>query len=211
MKRGQKEYKQKSVVSGMSISDILGMSQRQFNAYSESDLRKVVGRLVSAGNKRIRNLEQKTDGTAPAYIDVMRSGGKFSTKGKSIEGLKAELLRAKSFLTAETSTARRWKSIQQNTIRKIKKQVVGDFTLTPDQWSDFWSAYKDLSELDPSARLDSVKYELFKMISVAVEDTAKSPEEIATELAPEVSKIYERNQQLQSEFFSGGVSGFFKQ
>lgn len=207
MKRG-KQYKQQSIVSGMGVTDILNMSQRQFNSLTESELRKVVGRLVSAGNKRIRNLESKTDRSSPAYIDVMRSGGKFSTRGKGKEELKAELLRAKQFMTSETSTARNWKRVQTHTIERIKK-AVGDFSLTKNQWSDFWSAYKDLSELDPSARLDSVKYEIFKMISVAVEDKSMSSQEIAVKLQPEVQRIYERNQQTKNEFFDGGVSGYF--
>lgn len=192
----------------MGVQDILNMSQKQFSSFTESELRKVVGRLVSAGNKRIRNLESKTDRSSPAYLDVMKSGGKFSTRGKNKEELKAELTRAVNFMNAETSTARNWKRVQTHTIERIKK-AVGDFSLTKDQWSDFWSAYKDLTELDPSARLDSVKYEVFKMISVAVEDKSLSPQEIATRLQPEVQNIYERNQQIKNEFFDGGVSGYF--
>ena len=44
-----REYKQQSVVSGMSVQDILNIDNSIFNSLTESDLRKVVGRLVSAG------------------------------------------------------------------------------------------------------------------------------------------------------------------
>ena len=207
MKRG-KQYKQQSIVSGMSVKDILNITQRQFNKFNESDLRKIVSRLVSAGNKRIRNIEQKTDRTSPAYLNVMDSGGKFLTKGKGKKELKAELVRAINFFKSESSTARDWKRIQKDTIEKIEGKV-GKIKMTQAQWSDFWSAYKDLVELDPSARLNSVKYEIFKMISEAVEDKSLSPQEIAIKLKPEVQKIYERNQKLKSEFFDGGVSNYF--
>ena len=207
MKR-KKEYKQQSIVSGKSVKDIMAMTQKDLNSLSVSDMRKVVGRLVSAGNKRIRNLEQKTDMSSPAYLDIQNSGGKFSTRGKNAEQLKAEFVRAVTFMSQETSSATKWNNIQTGVISKIKGKV-GDFALTQNQWTDFWKAYKDLTELDKSARLNNVKYEIFKMISEAVEDKSKSPDQIALEIAPEVSKIYERNQQTKEQFSNGGVSKYF--
>ena len=90
-------YKNPSIVSGISISDILSMDNATFDSLGEKPLRMIVGRLVSAGNKRLRNFEKKQE-TSPAERYVMEHGGMFSTKGKNLNALRAEFKRAKDFL-----------------------------------------------------------------------------------------------------------------
>ena len=71
-----KKYKQPSLVSGLSIDDILNMDIVDFNRLSEKDLKLVVGRMVSAVNKRLRRFEKKGIST-PATRALMKSGGSF--------------------------------------------------------------------------------------------------------------------------------------
>ena len=45
-------------VKGLKISDILNIDLETFNKLNEKELRALTSRLVSAGNKRIRRLQQ---------------------------------------------------------------------------------------------------------------------------------------------------------
>ena len=67
-----KKYKQPSLVSGMSITDILNMDITDFNKLGFKNLKLVVGRLVSAVNKRLRRFEKKGIRT-PATRSLMKS------------------------------------------------------------------------------------------------------------------------------------------
>lgn len=116
-----RQYKKQSSVSGLSISQILKMPESKFRQYSESDQRKIVGRLVSAGNKRLRTFE-KYDVESPTVIDVIESGGKFSTRGKDEAGLLKELTRARAFLKSPTSTLSGWRKIENKMHEGLQKR-----------------------------------------------------------------------------------------
>ena len=118
-----KTYKQKSIVSGLSINDIMNMDIRKFNKLTEPELRKVVGRLVSASNKRIRRMESAGIET-PALRKVNKSGGVFSVRDKNLNQLRSEFVRAKSFLQSPTSSIKGYKETQKKTIEGLKKQGI---------------------------------------------------------------------------------------
>ena len=140
-----RKYKQQSIVSGMSVQDILNMDINTFNKLNASDLRKVVGRLVSAGNKRLRSFERANE-RSPATRHVAKSGGKFSTKGKDLNALRSEYTRAKNFMQAKTGTRKGWKQVKRETIAGLKKHGV---EIAESKFDDIWTAYEDLKELSP--------------------------------------------------------------
>lgn len=121
--------KPKSIdVSGMSVSDIMGIDIDTFNKLGEKDLRAITSRLVSAGNKRIRRLE-KNNVNSPAY-QSLGSDKRFSTKLPSgtskqqrVNKLKQEYARARSFLTSKTSTMKGYKEYQENIIEDIEQST----------------------------------------------------------------------------------------
>lgn len=197
-------YKQPSIVSGMSVQDILNMDINMFNKLNTSDLRKVVGRLVSAGNKRLRSFERAGE-SSPATRHVAKSGGAFSTKGKDLNALRAEYTRAKNFLQAKTGTRKGWKQVKKETIAGLKKQGV---EMTESQFNDVWEAYEDLKELSPEVANRGLKYSVLKDVANMVTDTDKSADEIATVLHENLSQIYEEQAGLNNGV--DGVSGFFE-
>lgn len=197
-------YKQPSIVSGMSVQDILNMDINTFNKLNTSDLRKVVGRLVSAGNKRLRSFERAGE-SSPATRHVVKSGGAFSTKGKDLNALRAEYTRAKNFMQAKTGTRKGWKQVKKETIEGLKKQGV---EMTESQFNDVWKAYEDLKELSPEVANRGLKYSVLKDIVDMVTDTDKSADEIATALHENLSTIYEEQAELNNGV--DGVSGFFE-
>lgn len=199
-----RKYKQPSLVSGMSIQDIMNMDINTFNKLSTSDLRKVVGRLVSAGNKRLRSFE-KAGESSPSTRYVEKSGGKFSTKGKDLNALRAEYTRAKTFMQSKTGTRRGWKKVKKETISGLKKYGV---EMNEGQFEGVWQAYEDLKELSPEVANRGLKYKILREIANMITDPDKTVDEIATTLHDNLSKIYEEQAELNEEF--NGVSGFFE-
>ena len=199
-----RKYKQPSIVSGMSVQDILNMDIDTFNKLNTSDLRKVVGRLVSAGNKRLRSFERAGE-SSPAIRHVAKSGGAFSTKGKDLNALRAEYTRAKNFMQAKTGTRKGWKQVKKETIQGLKKQGV---EMSENQFDDVWKAYEDLKELSPEVANRGLKYSVLKDVADMVTDTDKSADEIATALHDNLSQIYEEQAGLNNGV--DGVSGFFE-
>ena len=197
-------YKQPSIVSGMTIQDILNMDNKTFNSINTSDMRKVVGRLVSAGNKRLRSFERAGE-SSPATRHVEKSGGLFSTKGKDLNALRAEYTRTKNFLQAKTGTRKGWKQVKMEITAGLRKQGV---EMTEKQFNDVWKAYEDLKELSPEVANRGLKYSVLKDVADMVADNNKSADEIATALHENLSSIYE--DQAGLEHGVDGVSGFFE-
>lgn len=199
-----RKYKQPSIVSGMTIQDILNMDINTFNKLNTSDMRKVVGRLVSAGNKRLRSFERAGE-SSPATRHVEKSGGVFSTKGKDLNALRAEYTRAKNFLQSKTGTRKGWKQVKNEIIQGLEKHGV---KMTGSQFNDVWNAYEELKELSPEVANRGFKYAVLKEVADMVTDTYKSADEIATALHENLSQIYE--EQAGLNYGVDGVSGFFE-
>lgn len=197
-------YKQPSLVSGMSVQDILNMDNATFNKLTASEMRKVVGRLVSAGNKRLRSFERAGE-SSPATRHVAKSGGAFSTKGKDLNALRAEYTRAKNFLQAKTGTRKGWTKTKRETIEGLCKQGV---EMSEKQFDKIWKAYEDLKELSPEVANRGLKYSVLKDVADMVTDENKSADEIAMALHENLSKIYEEQAGLEHDV--DGVSGFFE-
>lgn len=199
-----KKYKQSSIVSGMSVHDILNMDIKTFNALNTSDMRKVVGRLVSAGNKRLRSFERAGE-SSPATRHVERSGGAFSTRGKDLNALRAEFTRIKNFMQAKTGTRKGWKQVKKEVTEGLKKQGI---EMSESQFNDIWKAYEELKELSPEVANRGLKYSVLKDVADMVADTDKSADEIAMAIHKNLSQIYEENAGLNDG--SDGVSRFFE-
>lgn len=202
----RRTYKQPSVVSGLSVQDILNVDLATFNKWTESDLRKVVGRLVSAGNKRLRTFE-KSNESSPAYRHVMKSGGHFSVAGKSIDQLRAEYKRARDFMTSQTGTKKGWIEVKKDTIASLEKQGVH---LTVKQFDKMWETYEKLKELDESVSLKSIKYTILQDISDQITDPEMDPDQLAVELSKTLDKRYQDIKRQEAMTHGGGVSSLIK-
>lgn len=184
-------YKQPSIVSGLSTKDILYMDTTKFNKLNEKELRLVVSRLVSSGNKRIRALE-KTGHYIPALESLRDKNGEikvFTTKGKNLTQLRKEYARARNFMTHETSTVKGYKAMRDKIRnkfenppkKKITKIVNGKFVdvetdeykykpikITDSQLDMFFRFYRRLYELDRTLKQDEYKYQVFGIIEQVI-------------------------------------------
>lgn len=112
----------KFTVEGKSIDDLL-KSGRNVGRMTEGTLRQIVTRLASAANKRLRRAEQ-AQLDSPAVKEALESGGKFTAKGKGLEGLKAEFVRLKTFLQDKTSTIKGWQAEQRYAMAESRRRGI---------------------------------------------------------------------------------------
>lgn len=196
MARKVNTYKQKSVVSGMTIQDVMNMDANTLNRLNEKELRQVVSRLVSASNKRLRRLEKTGNTSSPSYVNVKRTDGDFSTRGKNINQLRAEYVRARNFLNSKTSTVTGYKKFN----KEFKKK-------TGVEYAEF---FKDptkarlmdrLREIDPN--FENVKYgNAYQQINELINQGANI-DEAWQELQETVTRGYEeRERALLEQFFT---------
>ena len=115
-------------VTGMSIKDIMNIDIDRFNSLNERELKQITSRLVSASNKRIRNLEKRGI-TSPAYKSL-GTKTRFSVKlDKSIDvsqrvnKLRQEFSSARSFLTKKTSSIRGYERYQKSIVDELEKST----------------------------------------------------------------------------------------
>ena len=115
-------------VKGLKISDILNIDLDTFNNLSESDLRKITSRLVSASNKRIRRLKEH-DINSPA-LRGMGDLDSFSTKldetispQQRVNQLRHTFSQMRSFLTSETSTIKGFKKYSDRIMDAIASSM----------------------------------------------------------------------------------------
>ena len=201
MARGVKEYKQKSIVSGLSVKQILNMDVSEFNKLGLKDLQKITGRLVSAGNKRIRRANEKKI-KSPAFAYIRDHGGMFSTKGKTLNQLRAEFVRAKNFLEAETSTIKGAEKFIRDSIAALEEVGVH---LEYEDFNDIMEAYESLKKSDKSVAERGLKYGVLEELQSYV-DKGMDADAIKTEIYNELEAVYEKEQEEMSQ---DGVSGFF--
>lgn len=196
----KRKYKQKSIVSGLTVDTILNIDMKTFNKLDKSDLQKIVGRLVSAGNKRIRALE-KANIQTPATKYIEDTGGKFSTRGKSLNQLRAEYIRAKNFLNAKTSSVSGWKKVKNETAKGLKRSGVN---VDINNLDKVLMTYEKLKSIDPSVGERQLKYKVMGQIVDEIDH--KTPEQIALELSGRIDEIYESS----IEDDDTGLSDFFE-
>ena len=195
-------YKNPTIVSGLSVDQILNMDPDQFNKLSLPEMRHVVGRLVSAGNKRVRNVERAGEST-PATRRLMESGGMLSTKGKDLNALKTEYARAKAFLQSRSSTIREWRKIREQTAKELQNKGVD---VDVDDLDPVLETYEKLKQIDPNVSSQSMKYVVMKEISNLSDEL--DLQERVDYMVGRLQELYEEQEELNNEF--EGVSGFFE-
>lgn len=178
-------------VTGKSIESLMGLSNKELSDLSRSNLSKVVSRLASAANKRIKRFGQET---SPALEKVKRTGGNFSVRGKSADELKKEFLRVKDFLQSETSTKSGAKKVKKNVINSLKKKGV---SITEKQYDKFFRVYERLKEQDPSINDKLLKYNVMSEIT---EEIGNDIDTITENIINRLSDIYE--EQAEHDDFS---------
>lgn len=186
-------------VTGKSVTELLEMNPDKLPA---DVLRHVVSRIASAGNKRLKRLDQAGVKSRAGEV-VMDSGGKFSVKGKSEDELRAEFMREKNFFERKTSSLRGIKQIQKETAKTLESRGVTN--IDRDKIGETFALYDKLKEIDPSITAKNLKYGVINAIA-ELPDYMDIEEKILA-MQEQLEDIYEEQEDLYEDF--SDVSEFF--
>lgn len=144
-----------SYVRGRSTASLLDMSIGEFSHLDKTQLRQVVSRLSDTANKRMQSL-QKIEVLSKALRDSEKSGGKFSTRGRGLDELRAEYMRVRDFLNDRSSTVRGAKAVEKEIIKKIT-DIYGD-DLQGVNVKKLLSDFFDLQDYDEEYQAQKMRY-----------------------------------------------------
>lgn len=165
--------KRERIATGLSVKDVMSMTEGQLLSYTPSQQREIVSRLASATNKRIRGLEKKGFET-PALLRIQHSGGNISVKGKTGADLINEFNRAKRFMTSPSSSVTGWKKI----VKKIEKDVKEKLSIEPYEGTDSSDKQQSkLPEIKEGMTANQIISNAFALFDVLSES---NPELVAT-------------------------------
>lgn len=185
-------------IARMDISDIMRLNK--------DDLRVAVDRLSREANRRLITFKS-LDLESPATSWAERSGGAFTSKGKSFNQLRSEFRRAKEFLAAETSSLEGYRRIQGEVIEGLMKE---DVEITHEDYEKFWKAYEKLKSQSPEIVNREYKYKVMRHIAYLIQDKRTTAASIARRLEDQLDAIYrEKEGEKDDEYY--GVSQYFKE
>lgn len=130
----------------LTVKELLNMPWEDVSRLSEKELRSAVTILDSAGNKRLKRMEQSgIKSQASSWVE--RSGGNFSVAGKNYNELRSEFKRVSGFLKAKTSTQKGYEEVRKNTARLLGVEEGKAFTGDKEE-RVFWDAYHMFMETE---------------------------------------------------------------
>lgn len=185
--------------------ELLNMDPDVFQKLNRSELAGVVRTLADVGNKRRQRLEKRGI-LSPANFN--RETGeviqRFSTKGKSLNALRAELTRVRNFLTAKTSTVKGVEEWKKKSMTMLEGYGV---QLDEETFDTVWKTYERLKEVDKSVAEKGLKYRIVDEIRMEIkkrgltDDTATRDDyrDIALKMQQRVRSIYEEWQRGENE------------
>ena len=184
----------------MTTSELLNLSSVEISKLKKPQLRKIVQTLASTSNKRLKRLQQKGIST-PASRYANKSG-KFSTKGKNINQLRAEYIRAKNFLQSKTSTLKGYKQFKKEVQKNLAEKGIN---ISSDKLEPIFNIYEKLKDINPSVTEKNLKYVTLQEISEELKD-GQTEEEILSRINDNLSQMYEQEMELENY---GTISDFF--
>lgn len=177
-------------IKGKTVEELINLPLTDLEKLTESQLRTVVGRGVSAGNKRLRRFQAKYGKIPYAGKGVERDQQyeqvKFSALGKDRQELMQEFARIKSYMKAETSSITGFEKVKQKSRKELKDKY--GISISKKDFDDFWDIYEKIKELKPEVKERALKYTVLDNIKVAIKDKRKELKEIGAqwdELTPE--------------------------
>lgn len=199
----------KDFIKGKTVQNILDTPLYDLKKMTDSELRTVVGRLVSAGNKRLRRYESKKGELPNAGRQGTYEERKFSTQGKDRTELMEEFKRAKNFFGAETSSLTGEKNVKTKSQQALNDNF--GISVSDEDYDIYWKAFDRLKELHPEIDERNYKYTILshmdKMIEKRKGKSYKSYKTFARAIEKKLDDLYKENQRLSN---ADGTSGFFE-
>lgn len=189
-----KREKANITVSGKSIQDLLNLTPSEINKLNPAGMARVVTRLKSAANKRLKRFEK-----AGISTPATRAYNPRSTVGMNKKQLQSLYKDLKGFLTAETGTRQGYRKFLKRFKKGLKDHGVEipDFGKTGEysQYIDkFFRLYERIKERFPKVAERMYKYGVFTDITDALKDNQDIDATYA-KLEKQLQESYEEEQE----------------
>lgn len=185
-------------ISGMSTQQLIDMDINTFNSLTKTELSQVVSKIGATANKRIKSF-QNANIQSPAYNAVNR-GGKITAKGKSLNQLRSEYSRARTFLKSKTGTVSGYKKTRQSTRTALAQSGV---SVSDEKMDEMLNVYEKLKDIDSSIADRRLKYKTMDEVGKML-DSGKNPDDITDFMINRINQLYEEMEETEndiSEFF----------
>lgn len=194
-------------LKGISIDELTNLSATQIKQYDRKNLAKIVTKLSSAANKRVKQLEGHGYNT-PALRKASK-GGHFGVKGKNLKQLRSEYKRVSGFLKSETSTVKGYKSFLNRLSKKFKEKGVKVGGGSTEEMQDFIDKetriYDWLKDRNPLIEDSIYKYSVMPKLSEYINQGNLSESAIKKRMQKYINEEYKKIQESRnidtSQFF----------
>lgn len=181
---------------------LLNITGKAFEALSGRNLRKAVSSLRSTARKRAARLDAGGYGT-PALTKLNKEGGLPTVKGMTESELRSEFQKYRNFLNDKTSTVSGFKSFRSDVIEGLRNRGVD---ISPDNFQEFFEAYEELKDLDPSVENRRLKYRTMRELADTLQEGPPDFEDLILKMQEAIQDIYEEE---EGAYYDEGVSSFF--
>lgn len=180
---------------GQTVKAILETEPEQWQKMTEPQMRKAVAKLASVANKRIDRLLKSG---VPTFWETRleKEGGRFTTKGKSLNELRAEYMRAKTFLESRWSTVTGAKQLDAKVTEGLEGVGVQHET-TGEIRKIMWRVLEEVRHKYPDMKHNKEwKYRVMDLVDKIVEEKSKGTKEedifeaALAEILPKVDAQY---------------------
>lgn len=179
----------------MRWQDLVNISVDEFNRMNKSELKAATQILASAGNKRIKRMQEA--GKVSSSAEYVLKKGKFSTAGKTFQQLKNEFMRAKQFMESKTGSLAAMSKLEKKSISALSEAGVSG--VTSENYGQFWRAYEELKRADPQVANAGMKYLVLQEIADKQRE-GLSFDEVVAEVRGNLDDIYARSQGWIEDF-----------
>ena len=195
-------------LTGKSVKDLLHLSASEIKKYDRDNMARIVTKLNSAANKRLKRLKQEGFNTPAMRTAKVDNGQKFSVAGKNLKQLRAEYIRVSNFLKSATSTKKGYKKFLHHMKKSLSDNGVeiqgGE--IDTQNFIDKETRIVDwLKERNPLVYEKDYRYEVITKINEYINQGNLSERAIKIRLNKWLKKTYEQQQRNSSI----DISNFF--
>lgn len=182
----------KDPFKGVKSDVIMDTDLATLNSWDRRTIARAVRRLSDTANKRLRAFQEKGV-ESPAFINAMRSGGKFTTRGKTINQLRSEFIRARNFLRMKTSTQKGYTKFKTDFLDRVEATTTQRMILDDDALNKFWHAY-DILQPEVAKFVKGSEEQQKYVYDVFVQDISLDEDKLVEKLRKELGLTYEEKQ-----------------
>ena len=183
----------KDPFKGISTESIRETDIETLNTWDRRTIARAVRRLADTANKRIKAFEESGLET-PAYLNAMKSGGKFSTRGKTVNQLRTEFIRVRDFLKMKTSTKKGYAKVKTDFFDRVEATTLQRMTLTDDALNKYWRVF-DKVQPHISKFVKGSPNQQKDVYDIFIQHENLSEEELIKKIYEKFDILYEEEQQ----------------